>query len=58
MKIIAKEEYEFKWVSIWVGDFESHDELQARAEAVLMPEVDVAEHGVRPYLWSAEPKLA
>ena len=40
MKIIAKEEYEFKWVSIWVGDFESHDELQARAEAVLMPEVD------------------
>ena len=44
MKIIAKEEYEFKWVSIWVGDFESHDELQARAEAVLMPEVDVPDY--------------
>jgi hypothetical protein len=39
MKIIAKTEYEFKWVSIWVGNFESHDELQARAEAVLMPQV-------------------
>jgi hypothetical protein len=39
MKIIAKSEYEFKWTSIWVGNFESHDELQARAEAVLMPEV-------------------
>jgi hypothetical protein len=44
MKIIAKEEYEFKWVSIWVGDFESHDELQARAEAVLMPEVDGSDY--------------
>lgn len=53
MKIIAKEEYEFKWVSIWVGNFESHDELQARAEAVLMPEVggeEEDEHEVRPLL--------
>lgn len=39
MKIIAKEEYEFKWVSIWLGNFASHDDIRARAEAVLMPEV-------------------
>lgn len=40
MKIVAKQEYEFKWVSIWVGNFASHQEVRDRAEAVLLPELD------------------